>query len=54
MVAMKVGSLRCRVIQVDGSTLDIVINDVKFLPDLCANLSSVNKVLKNGFKLSNK
>jgi hypothetical protein len=54
MVATKVGSLRCRVIQVDGSTLDIVINDVKFLPELCANLFSVNKVLKNGFKLSNK
>jgi hypothetical protein len=33
MVAIKVGSLRCHVIQVDGSTLDIVINDVKFLPE---------------------
>jgi hypothetical protein len=48
MVATKVGSLRRRVIQVDGSTLDIVINDVKFLPELCANLFSVNKALKNG------
>jgi hypothetical protein len=54
MVATKVGSLRRRVIQVKGSTLDIVINDVKFLPELCANLFSVNKELKNGFKLSNK
>jgi hypothetical protein len=54
MVARKIGSLRCRVIQVDGSTLDIVINDVKFLPELCVNLFSVNKALKNGFKLSNK
>jgi hypothetical protein len=54
MVATKVGSLRCGVIQVDGSTLDIVINDVKFLPELCANLFSVNKSLKNGFKLRNK
>jgi hypothetical protein len=54
MVVTKVGSLRRRVIQVDGSTLDIVINDVKFLPELCANLFSVNKALKNGFKLSNK
>jgi hypothetical protein len=53
MVATKVGNLRCCVIQVDGSTLDIVINDVKFLPELCANLFSVNKALKNGFKLSN-
>jgi hypothetical protein len=54
MVATKVGSLRRCVIQVDGLTLDIVINDVKFLPELCANLFSVNKALKNGLKLSNK
>jgi hypothetical protein len=53
MVATKVGSLRRRVIQVDGSTLDIIINDVKFIPELCDNLFSVNKALKNGFKLSN-
>jgi hypothetical protein len=38
MVATKVGSLRRCVIQVDDSTLDIVINDVKFLPELCAKL----------------
>jgi hypothetical protein len=54
MVATKVGSLRRRVLQVDGSTLDIVINDVKFLPELCANLFSLNKALKNGIKLNNK
>jgi hypothetical protein len=54
MVSTKVGSLRRCVIQVDGSTLDIVINDVKFLPELCANLFSVNKALKNGFKFSSK
>jgi hypothetical protein len=54
MIATKVGCLRHCVIQVDGSTLDIVINDVKFLPELCANLFNVNKELKNGFILSNK
>jgi hypothetical protein len=54
MVETKVGSLRRCIIQIDGSTLDIVINDVKFLPELCANLFKVNKALKNGFKLSNK
>jgi hypothetical protein len=53
MVATKVGSLRCCVIQLDGSTLDIVINKVKYLPDLCANLFSVNKAIMNGFDLSN-
>jgi hypothetical protein len=54
MVATKVGSLRRCVIQVDGSILDIVINDIKFLFEFCANLFSVNKALKNGFRLSNK
>jgi hypothetical protein len=53
MVATKVGSLRHCVIQLDGSTLDIVINEVKYLPDVCANLFSVNKAIKNGFYLSN-
>jgi hypothetical protein len=53
MVAKKVGSLRRRVIQLDASTLDIVINKVKYLPDLCANLFSVNKAIKNGFDLRN-
>jgi hypothetical protein len=53
MLATKVGSLRRRVIQVNGSTLDIVISEVKYLPDLCANLFSMNKALKNGFKLRN-
>jgi hypothetical protein len=53
MLATKVGSLRCRVIQVDGLTLDIVISEVKYLPDLCANLFSMNKAIKNGFKLNN-
>jgi len=53
MMATKVGSLRRRVIQVNGSTLDITINEVKYLPDLCANLFSVNKAIKNGFELSN-
>jgi hypothetical protein len=53
MLAIKVGSLRCRVIQVDGSTLNIIISEVKYVPDLCANLFSMNKALRNGFKLSN-
>jgi hypothetical protein len=52
MLATKVGSLRRRVVQVDGSTLEIVISEVKYLPDLCANLFIMNKALKNGYKLS--
>jgi hypothetical protein len=53
MTATKVGSLRRRVVQLNGSTLDIIINEVKYAPNLCANLLSINKAIKNGFKLSN-
>jgi hypothetical protein len=49
MVVTKVGSLIPRVIQLDGSTLDIVINEVKYLADSFANLFSINKAIKNGF-----
>jgi hypothetical protein len=31
MMATKVGSLKCRVIQVDGSGLDINLHDFKFV-----------------------
>jgi hypothetical protein len=53
MMAMKVGSLRRHVVQLDGSTLNIIINEVKYVPNLCANLLSINKAIKNGFNLSN-
>jgi hypothetical protein len=54
MTATKVGSLKRRVIQLDGSVLNITINKDKFVPKLCANLFSINKAIKNGFSLSNK
>jgi hypothetical protein len=37
----------------DGSCLDITINEVKYVPDLCANLFSINKAITNGFNLGN-
>jgi hypothetical protein len=54
MTATKVGSLKCRVIQVDGSELDITLHEVKYVPELWVNLFSINKALKNGHTLSNK
>ena len=54
MVATKVGNLKCRVEQLDGSSLDVTLNEVKYVPDLWINLFSINKALKNGFNLSNK
>jgi hypothetical protein len=45
MMATKVGSLRRRVVELDGSSLNIIINEVKYVPNLCANLFSINKVV---------
>jgi Reverse transcriptase (RNA-dependent DNA polymerase) len=53
MMASKVGSLKCRTIQVDGSGIDITLHEVKYVPDLWANLFSVHQALKKGHKLSN-
>ena len=38
----------------DGSTLEITIKEVKYDPNLCTNLFSINKATKNGFNLCNK
>jgi gag-polypeptide of LTR copia-type len=53
MMATKVGSLMRCIVQLNGSTLDIIINEVKYVPNLCANLHSINKAIKNGFNLRN-
>jgi hypothetical protein len=34
MMATRVGSLKCRAIQFDGSGLDITVHDVKFVSEL--------------------
>ena len=54
MMATKVGSLKCRNIQLDGSRLDVTLHEVKYVPDLWVNLFSISKELKNGFRLNNK
>jgi hypothetical protein len=54
MTATKVGDLKCKVIQLDGSSLDVTLCEVKYVPELWMNLFSLNKALKNGYTLSNK
>jgi hypothetical protein len=49
----KIGSLRCNVEQVNGNTFLILLQEVKFVPELWVNLFSINKALKNGFKIRN-
>jgi hypothetical protein len=53
MTATKIGSLKCRVIQLDGSKLDITFHEDKFVPKLWLSLFIVNKDLKNVYHLSN-
>jgi hypothetical protein len=31
----------------------VTLNDVKYVPNLCVNVFSLNKALKKGFKVSN-
>jgi hypothetical protein len=54
MTATKVGELKCKVIQLDRSSLDVTFSEVKYVPELWMNLFSLNKVLKNGYTLSKK
>jgi hypothetical protein len=54
MKAIKVGSLKCHVIQINGSSVDVTVKEVKYVPELWVNLFSISKALKNGFDLSNK
>jgi hypothetical protein len=49
MTATKVGDLQCKVIQLDGSGLDVTLYEVKYVPELWMSLFSLNKALKNGY-----
>jgi hypothetical protein len=53
MEATKIGSLSCNVEEVNGNTFQILLQEVKFVPELWVNLFSINKVLKNGCKIGN-
>jgi hypothetical protein len=54
MKAIKVGSLKCHVIQLNGSSVNVTLKEVKYVPELRVNLFSISKALKKGFDLSNK
>jgi hypothetical protein len=54
MKAIKVGSLKCHVIQRNGSSVNMTLKEVKYVPELWVNLFSISKALKKGFDLSNK
>jgi hypothetical protein len=52
--AIKIGKLRRTVKQANGDTLDIVLPEYKFFPELQVNLFSLTKACDNGWKISNK
>jgi hypothetical protein len=54
MKAIKVGSLKCHVIQLYGSSVNLALKEVKYVPELWVNFFCISKALKNGFNLSNK
>jgi hypothetical protein len=53
MMATKIGRLKFRDIQLDGSALDITLHEVKFVPELWVDLFIIYKSLKNGYHLGN-
>jgi hypothetical protein len=53
LTATKIDSLKCRVIQIDGTTVHIILHHVKLVPDLWITLCSINQALKKGHPISN-
>jgi hypothetical protein len=53
MKSTKIGNLKCEVTKVNGEKMTITLHDVKYAPNHCVNLFSLNKALKKGFKVSN-
>jgi hypothetical protein len=54
MKAIKVGSLKRHVIQLNGYSVNVNLREVNYVSELWVNLFSIKKVLKNGFDLRNK
>jgi hypothetical protein len=53
LMATKIGKLRCTIIQRDGTTVNVTLYDVKFVPELWINLFSIGKALSNGYNIGN-
>jgi hypothetical protein len=51
---MKIGKKKLVVIQTDGATLDVTLDECKFVPGLWINLFSITKALGNNWNISNK
>jgi hypothetical protein len=53
MKAEKFGKRRRCVIQLNGRKFEIMLENVKFVPNLWINLFSIEKTMTNGFMIGN-
>ena len=51
--ANMIGKKKVSIVQANGSTLDLILHDCMYIPDICINLFSITKALSEGWKLSN-
>jgi hypothetical protein len=54
LMATKIGKRRVTAIQADGTSLDLILEDYKYVPDLWVNLFSITKALSKGWNIGNK
>jgi hypothetical protein len=50
LTATKIGSPKCKVIQIDGTTFNIILHDVKFVPGLWENLFCINQAIRKAIR----
>ena len=49
---VKIGEFKGEIIQKDGSTIIIVLNNVHFVPDMYYNIFSITSAIDGGFSLT--
>ena len=43
-----IGKKKASIVQANGSTLDLILHECMYIPDICINLFSITKVLSEG------
>jgi hypothetical protein len=54
LTATKIGKRRITIIQKDGSSQDMILEEYKRVPAICVDLFSISKSLQSGWNISNK
>ena len=45
--------MKCQVVQVDGSGIDVTLHKVNYVPNMWIHVFSIHQALKKGHKISN-